>query len=439
MNGVGRPTLLRAVFNRVQAAGKVGRRSFCSVVSAGLQKMDEFGFVSKVLAASQGGQPVDSSATQGLQGPDTRLRALVESCGAKAKAKWLGKASLEEASVAQWLGFKSSLLGEGASSADIGSALNDLNKYLLGKSFLVANAHVTLADVCVFWAVRKHVSEELLSSHPSLLRWFDQLQNWPAIRTSLGNDFPLLKLNLPNAFDTLEVSAVKAGKVTQGKDPATPAAAAAAAPAAPAASAGKKEDKQAAPAQTKEPKKKKQAAPAAAADDQPLATKLDIRVGVFTKCYKHPESDKLLCEEIDVGEDQPRPIASGIYEYYPDPDALVGRKVLVLCNLKPRKIGGYTSNGMVLCAKSSSTVVLVDPPQDAKVGERVVLNGLDPNLPAASPAQVAKNKVFENVAPNLKTDANFVPGWTGPDGTVHSFMTSAGLCKAPGVAGGSVS
>jgi len=89
-----------------------------------------------------------------------------------------------------------------------------------------------------------------------------------------------------------------------------------------------------------------------AAQDQPNFTKMDIRVGQITKVWHHPEADKLFCEEIDVGEENKREIASGLREHYTLED-MEGRKVLVVCNLKAAKIVGFASNGMVLAAKVS--------------------------------------------------------------------------------------
>ncbi len=100
-------------------------------------------------------------------------------------------------------------------------------------------------------------------------------------------------------------------------------------------------------------KKAKEAAKSKAnknAPDQPDFTKIDIRVGQINKVWLHPEADKLYCEEIDVGEDAPREIASGLREHY-TLEQMEGRKVLVVCNLKAAKIVGFTSNGMVLAAK----------------------------------------------------------------------------------------
>jgi methionine--tRNA ligase beta chain len=93
-------------------------------------------------------------------------------------------------------------------------------------------------------------------------------------------------------------------------------------------------------------------APAAAVADPkdtyegPPITALDIRVGEIKKVWEHEEADKLFCEEIDVGEGEPRQIASGLRPYMKAED-LLGKKVLVLCNLKERKLVGFPSHGMV--------------------------------------------------------------------------------------------
>jgi methionine--tRNA ligase beta chain len=106
-------------------------------------------------------------------------------------------------------------------------------------------------------------------------------------------------------------------------------------------------------------------------------SKLDIRVGVIKKAWLHEEADKLFCEEIDIGEEGgPRMIASGLRAYY-DLDDLVGQRVLVLSNLKERKLVGFPSHGMVLCASSEdgSKVEFIEPPVDAQIGERIMVDG----------------------------------------------------------------
>lgn len=105
--------------------------------------------------------------------------------------------------------------------------------------------------------------------------------------------------------------------------------------------------------------------------------KLDVRVGKIVEAWPHPESDKLWCEKIDVGEEEPREIASGIRAYYAEASDLEGKSVLVVCNLKPAKLGGFPSNGMVFCGTSEdkSKVEFVEPPAEAQPGERVVCEG----------------------------------------------------------------
>ncbi len=78
--------------------------------------------------------------------------------------------------------------------------------------------------------------------------------------------------------------------------------------------------------------------------------KVDLRVGEVKVCERIPNADKLLRFEIDLGEAQPRQILAGLAEYY-EPETLIGRKVVVVANLKPRKMRGLESQGMI-CAAS---------------------------------------------------------------------------------------
>ena len=169
----------------------------------------------------------------------------------------------------------------------------------------------------------------------------------------------------------------------------------------------------------------------------PSITALDIRVGKITKVWEHPDADKLYCEEIDVGEDEPRTIASGLRPYLNAED-MEGRKVLVLCNLKERKMMGFPSHGMVLCASNEdhSVVRLVNPPIDAKIGERVTVPDFDFEGEEGQPFtenQIGKKKIFEKIAPHLVTSKYGIPEFLG-----RPLMTSAGACTSP-IADGTVS
>ena len=77
--------------------------------------------------------------------------------------------------------------------------------------------------------------------------------------------------------------------------------------------------------------------------------KVDLRVGQVLSAERVPKADKLLLLKVDLAEDQPRQILAGIAQYY-EPEKLVGRKVVIVANLKPRKLRGFESQGMVVAA-----------------------------------------------------------------------------------------
>ena len=98
-------------------------------------------------------------------------------------------------------------------------------------------------------------------------------------------------------------------------------------------------------------------------------SRLDLRVGKVLKASKVPNSDKLLELMIDVGGEVKRAIA-GIGEVY-EPKELIGKKVVVLCNIKPKKIRGITSEVMILAACNREGPILIVPERDVKEGTRI--------------------------------------------------------------------
>ena len=86
--------------------------------------------------------------------------------------------------------------------------------------------------------------------------------------------------------------------------------------------------------------------------------KLDLRVGTILKAERHPDADKLLRFDVDLGEEEPRQIISGIAEFF-EPADLVGKKVVVVANLPPRKLRGLMSHGMILTAESGTDLSLL--------------------------------------------------------------------------------
>ncbi len=79
--------------------------------------------------------------------------------------------------------------------------------------------------------------------------------------------------------------------------------------------------------------------------------KMELRVCEVKECYKHPDADKLLVFKLDMGGEE-RQIVSGIAKFY-KPEELVGKKVVVVANLKPVKIRGLMSEGMILSAATA--------------------------------------------------------------------------------------
>ncbi|MCL5411785.1 MAG: methionine--tRNA ligase subunit beta [Patescibacteria group bacterium] len=84
--------------------------------------------------------------------------------------------------------------------------------------------------------------------------------------------------------------------------------------------------------------------------------KLDLRVGKIIVAARVEGSEKLLCLEIDLGEEK-RQILSGIAPFY-QPEELLNKSVVIVANLEPRKIMGLESQGMLLCANADKPIFL---------------------------------------------------------------------------------
>ncbi len=94
--------------------------------------------------------------------------------------------------------------------------------------------------------------------------------------------------------------------------------------------------------------------------DEPLAkptvqfedfAKVDLRVATITEAVAHPNADRLLKLQLDDGMGTPRQICAGIKGHY-EPDQLVGRQIIIVANLAPRKIRGEESRGMLLAGSN---------------------------------------------------------------------------------------
>lgn len=95
--------------------------------------------------------------------------------------------------------------------------------------------------------------------------------------------------------------------------------------------------------------------------------KVDLRVAKVLTATRHPDPKvtKLLVLTVDLGEETPRTILAGFANHY-TPEEMVGRNVIVVANLAPREMRGYTSHGMLLAAGASALLTA-----DAVPGSRV--------------------------------------------------------------------
>ena len=167
-------------------------------------------------------------------------------------------------------------------------------------------------------------------------------------------------------------------------------------------------------AKEKKPKKEKPVKPASdensATAEAPIDVgRLDFRVGKIVDVSKHPDADSLYLEKIDCGEANPRTVVSGLVKFIPI-EQMRDRMVILLCNLKPAKMRGITSEAMVMCASTPDKVEILAPPANAIPGDLVHCEGYTRNPDALLNP---KKKVFETCAPDLKTNEQLVACYKG--------------------------
>ena len=111
-------------------------------------------------------------------------------------------------------------------------------------------------------------------------------------------------------------------------------------------------------------------------------------------------------EKIDCGDATgPRTIISGLAKYY-KPEDLVGKLVAVVCNLKPAKMRGILSEGMVLCGSFDETVELLTPPEGSITGEALLIEGFDRPKPDEILKSKSAQEMWKRESELLKTNAN---------------------------------
>ncbi|KAJ8509253.1 hypothetical protein ONZ45_g8558 [Pleurotus djamor] len=313
-------------------------------------------------------------------------------------AELVGTSSEDQTEVASWV--------EKVGREEVGTeaSIPALETQLLQKTYLVSN-YLTAADVALY---------ARYFSIPSVTRYFDHIQSQPIVKEavrSLAPNFSEVPFDL-EAAPKLERKAEPSQKKKKANPPAAiPSDAAAPVEAAIEAStlAPAKEK----PAKEKQPKKEKKkdnsaadqkkAAAAEADVGEPAPSMIDLRIGRIVDIKKHPDADSLYVEQIDIGEETgPRTVVSGLVNYIPI-EQMRDKYLVAVCNLKPANMRGVKSFAMVLCATSPNGkeggIELVQPPANAKPGDRVYFEGADYENATPLSQLNPKKKIFETIQP----------------------------------------
>ena len=96
---------------------------------------------------------------------------------------------------------------------------------------------------------------------------------------------------------------------------------------------------------------------------------VELKIATIKSAEAHPNADKLMVLQIDLGTEQ-RQILAGIRNHY-TPEELVGRQIVVVANLEPAKLRGLESQGMLLAASDEGRVVILAPDKSVQPGAKV--------------------------------------------------------------------
>lgn len=258
--------------------------------------------------------------------------------------------------------------------------MTELNLHLLLNTFINGSFSVTACDLLSFAIIApclNSLSNEEKTALCNVIRWADHIQNLNGIKETTKE----LKISFSTPYEPfiLPDRSVPVQKKEKGKD----------------------KDKEG----KKDKEKAKNIQPETKKKELHLMSKVDIRVGKVVSIVCNPEADKLFNEEIDIGNGEIRKIASGLRNRV-DINALKDSLVVVICNLEPRKLKGWDSHGMILCASiGEDKVEPLRPPKDCQPGDLVTIGDLP-----REPAPDKKNpwsKVCKDLIVNDKLQATY--------------------------------
>ncbi|KAI6784790.1 GU4 nucleic-binding protein-like protein [Emericellopsis cladophorae] len=346
----------------------------------------------------------------------------------------------EETEIQQWLTTSDRL--KTSSVEEQSPILDTLNAHLSSRTTLLGSKP-SKADVAIYETLKPVVngwnSEQRSGEQgrPHVVRHLDFVQNSPQFGLSVSDK---VQVDQDDVLFVKKPVDAKAEKERLKKEKAAAAAAAAGGEGQDASLVDRTKEKvkekvaeaketvAGAEGKKKEKKEKKEKAPKpqkAAPAAAPLSPSLiDLRVGHILKAVNHPDADSLYVSTIAMGdpagEDTTeyegqvcRTVCSGLNGLIPLAD-MQGRKVVVVCNLKPVKMRGIKSSAMVLAAspkvKEGETddhkgpVELVSPPEGSKAGERVFFEGWGADKPEGQ--LNPKKKIWETIQPGFTTTDN---------------------------------
>jgi len=152
-------------------------------------------------------------------------------------------------------------------------------------------------------------------------------------------------------------------------------------------------------------------------------SRLDMRIGFIEAAKRHPDADSLYVEEVNVGEAKCRTIVSGLVKHIPL-EQMQKRYAIFLLNLKPARMRGITSEGMIMCASTPDKVEIIEPPAGVQPGDKVTCAEYP-----GSPDELLnpKRKIWEQVQPDLRINGE---GFATYKGALWK-VGGKGSCKAP--------
>merc|ERR1712227_168606 len=157
-------------------------------------------------------------------------------------------------------------------------------------------------------------------------------------------------------------------------------------------------------------------------------SRLDLRIGRVVFPQKHADAETLYVLEVELGEDIPRTVVSGLTKHIPI-NKLWDRYGVFLCNLKPVKMRGIVSTAMLMCGSTPDKVEIIDPPEGVKPGQRVYV----PEFPGTPDAQLnPKKKIFEQIQPDLSINEEGIASYKNkPWQVIDEDGGVVGVCKVP--------